>query len=90
MPRFIATHAAPLTWKRGKEGYWFIDMAKHISLPEGFSWKLTYCNFDDNKFFCEWEAPTKEALAEAFKAQNLPVDEIHPVKLFNVAKVEFE
>jgi hypothetical protein len=90
LPRFIVVHTAPFTWTLGKKEYWLKDMAKHISLPEGFSWKLTYCDFDDNKFFCEWEAPTKEALAEAFKSQSLPVDEIHPVKLFNVAKADFE
>ena len=90
MPRFIAVHAAPLTWTRGEEGYWFKDMAKHISLPEGFSWKLTYCDFEGNKFFCEWEAPNKEALAEAFKSFSVPVEGIYPVRLFNVAKADFE
>jgi hypothetical protein len=65
-------------------------MAKHISLPEGFSWKLTYCDFDDNKFFCEWGAPSKEALAEIFSSFHLPCDGIYPVKLFNVAKADFD
>jgi hypothetical protein len=83
LPRFVATHTAPFKEDQLK------DMAKQ-TLPEGFSWKLTYCDFDDNKFFCEWDAPSKEALAEAFKAQNLPFDEIYPVKLFNVAKADFE
>jgi hypothetical protein len=84
MPRFIATHTAPFKEDQLK------DMAKQMPLPEGFSWKLTYCDFADNKFFCEWNAPSKEALAEAFKAQNIPFDAVYPVKLFNVAKADFE
>ena len=83
MPRLIAVHTGPFTEDQ------FKDMARK-AMPEGFSWKLTYCDFDDNKFFCEWEAPSKEALAEAFKAQSLPFDAIYPVRLFNVAKAEFE
>jgi len=83
MPRFIVVHTAPLTESNFKE--W----AKQAR-PKGFSWKLTYCDFDDNKFFCEWDAPNKEALAEAFKAQNLPFDALYPVKLFNVAEAKFE
>ena len=84
MPRFIAVHTAPFTEDH------FKGWAKPGSIPEGFSWKLSYCDFDDNKFFCEWEAPSKEALAEAFKVQNLPFDAIYPVRLFNPAKAKFE
>ncbi len=83
MPRLIAVHTAPFKQEN------FKDWAKQTR-PKGFSWKLTYCDFDDNKFFCEWEAPSKEALAEAFKAQNMPFDAIYPVKLFDVAKAKFE
>jgi len=83
LPRFIATHTAPFTEAQLK------DLAKQ-TLPEGFIWKLTYCDFDDNKFFCEWDVPSKDALAEEFKKRNLPFDAIYPVKLFNVAKADFE
>jgi hypothetical protein len=84
MPRFIATHTAPFTEDTFKE------LTKQGSPPEGFTWNLTYCDFDDNKFFCDWEAPSKEALEAAFKAQNMPFDAVYPVKIFNVAKAEFE
>jgi len=59
-------------------------------LPSGVSWKLTYCAFGDNKFFCEWEAPNKEAIEQVFKAANLPFDAVYPVRLLDVAKVEIE
>ena len=83
MPRFIAVHTAPFTEEQLKAG------AKE-ALPAGVSWKLTYCDFDDNKFFCEWEAPNKETIEQGFKARNMPFDAVYPVRLFNVAKAEFE
>lgn len=83
MARFIATHTAPFTEDQLKA------LAKS-PIPEGFSWKQTYCDFDDNKHFCDWEAPSKEALAGAFKERNIPFDDIYPVKLFNAAKADFE
>ena len=85
MPRFIAVHTVPLTEADLKE------TAKKISdLPAGITWKRTYCDFADNKHFCEWEAPNKEAIEQVFKAQNMPFDAIYPVQLFNVATAELE
>jgi hypothetical protein len=87
MPRFIAEHTIPYSTEAE-----FLGMAKEMTpkIPEGFSWKLTYCDFDNHKFFCEWEAPSKEGLGEAFKVNEMPFDAIYPVKLFNVAKMGFE
>ena len=53
MPRFIAVHTVPFTEEDLK------NTAKDMpsKLPPGVSWKLTYCDFGDGKFFCEWEAP---------------------------------
>ena len=86
MPRFIAVHTVPMTESDLKTS------AKDMppQLPPGLSWKLTYCDFGDNKFFCEWEAPNKEAIEQVFKAANLPFDAVYPVRLFNVAKKAFE
>ena len=83
MPRFIAVHTVPFTEEQLKS-------AAKETPPEGFSWKLTYCDFGDNKFFCEWEAPSKEALAQGFEAKKMPFDAIYPVTLFDVAKGEFK
>jgi hypothetical protein len=83
MPRFIAVHTAPFT----KEQLMGMDVTK---LPKGVSWKLTYCDFKDGKFFCEWEAPNKEIIEQGFKAQKMPFDAVYPVELFNVAKKKFE
>ena len=86
MPRFIAVHTAPFTEADLKAAA--KDMPS--KLPAGVSWKLTYCDFDDNKFFCEWEAPNKETIEQIFKAANMPFDAVYPVRLFDVAKAELE
>ena len=86
MPRFIAVHTLPWTEEGAKK-----STKDFVSqLPPGVTWKLTYCDFDDNKFFCEWEGPNKEAIEQIFKAANLPFDAIYPVRLLNVAKADFE
>ena len=81
MPRFIAEHTLPHSESE------FLEMAKSTApqIPEGFTWKLTYCDFDSHKFICEWDAPSKEALDQAFKANQMPYDVIYAVKLYNVA-----
>ncbi len=86
MPRFIAVHTLPHSEQE------LLGMLKEMApqIPPGFTWKQTYCDFDSKKHFCEWEAPSKEALEQAFKANNLPYDAIHQVRLFNVASMEME
>ena len=59
-------------------------------VPPGFKWKQSYCDFADHKFFCEWEAPNKEALEQGFKAGDLPFDAVYPVRIFDVANKELE
>jgi hypothetical protein len=87
MAKFLATHTLP-EYNESK----FIDMAKQMEgkIPKGFTWKLTYCAFNENKYFCEWDAPGKEALEQAFKQNKFPFDAIYPVKQFNVSKKVFE
>ena len=86
MPRFVAVHTLPYTEAE------FMEMLKQPmpQYPPGVNWKLTYCSFDDHKFFCDWEAPNKETIEQIFKGMEMPFDAIYPVKLFNVAKMGFE
>ena len=81
MPRFIAAHTLPMDEAQ------FMAMANDMvpKIPAGFTWKSTYCAFGDSKLFCEWDAPSKEALEQAFKANNFPFDAVHAVKLYDVA-----
>ncbi len=83
MPRFMAVHTAPFTEQALK------DLAGE-KLPEGVSWKVTYCDFADNKFFCDWEAPDKETIEKEFKVRNIPCDAVYPVQIFNVVKAQLE
>ena len=89
MPRFIAVHSLPITednWEENMKG----PFEKISQLPSGVKYNLTYCGFTDGKFFCDWEAPNKETIDEIFKDVKMPYDAIYPVKLFNVAKMDFE
>ncbi len=86
MAKFIAVHTMPKPANEAEA----IQQAKSMpKLPPGFAWKQTYCDFDSHKFFCEWEAPSKQALEQAFKANKMPFDAIYPVKLFDVTKAKF-
>lgn len=83
MPRFIAVHSLVFTEEKMKE------MAKK-PLPEGISWLRSFCGFADNKSFCEWEAPSKEAIEQVLKQVEVPFDKIYPVRLFDVATATLE
>jgi hypothetical protein len=83
MTMFMAVHTMPVTEAQA------LEMAKNMKLPAGFTWKQTYCDFPGQKFFCEWQAPNKDALAKYFQEIKMPFDAIYPVKLFDVAKRDF-
>jgi hypothetical protein len=83
MARFIVVHTASITEDALKA------LAKEKQ-PKGISCKLTYCDFADNKFFCDWEAPNKETVEKAITEKKIPFDAIYPVQLFNVSKGKLE
>ena len=80
-------HTMPMTEEQWKER---MMSGEKLSFPPGVVWKLTYCDFADGKFFCEWEAPNKETIEQIFKGMEMPFDVIYPVRLFDVAKSELE
>ena len=95
MPRFIAVHTMTLDEQSlkvlAKEAQRvFAERVQSAGESSKVAWRLTYCDFADNKFFCEWEARNKEELQQVFKVMNMPFDAIYPVRLFNVAKGDFE
>ena len=85
MPRFIVVHSMPYNEEQ------IIATAKNMpsQLPPDVSWNLTYCAFDDNRFFCEWEAPNKDVIEQVFKSTQVPYDAVYPVRLLDVNKAEF-
>ncbi len=80
MPRFIAVHTIPMTEEQA-----MATMTQLPARPAGVEWKQTYCDFDGSKYFCVWEAPSKEVIEQFFRKIELPFDAVHPVRIFDVA-----
>ena len=78
MPRFIAAHTMPLTEEQ-------LQALAQKGAPPDTSWIRTFCGFDDNKHFCEWEAPSKETVKEVLSQEGIPYDGIYRVQIFDVA-----
>jgi len=85
MPRFIVVHSMPYNEEQ------IMITAKKMpdQLPPEVLWNITYCAFDDSKFFCEWEGPNKESIEQVFKASQIPYEAIYPVRLLDVKEAEF-
>jgi hypothetical protein len=77
MSRFLVSHSVVFSEEPMKE------LAKK-PLPEGVSWMRTFCGFEDNKSFCEWQAPSREAIKEVLRQVDVSYDAIYPVRLFDV------
>ena len=87
MPRFIAPHSVPFT----EDALMKYAQDEAPKFPEsGVIWIRTYCDFEDNKHFCEWDAPNKEAIEQIFKDLDIPFDGIYPVRIFDVATAKVE
>ena len=86
MSRFIAVHTASFTEEQYMAAVGTIESA----FPAGVAWKLTYCDFADGKFFCEWEGPSKQAIEQVLKAMQMPFDAVYPVRIFDVATRKLE
>jgi len=86
MSRFIAAHTASLT----EEQYMAAVGTAQFAFPAGVAWKLTYCDFADGKFFCEWEGPSRESIEQTLNAMQMPFDAVYPVRIFDVATRKLE
>lgn len=86
MPKYLLIHE--------NDDFFTEEKLKELSkkeAPEEFEWKKTYCNFENNKFFCLWEAPSPEAIEQLFKKVNVPpCDAIYSVQTFNPKKSKLE
>jgi hypothetical protein len=84
MSRFIVVHTMPITEAR------LLALLEGMPpLPEGLVWRKSYCNFSENRLFCEWEASDQSALEQVFAAGGIPFDAIHPVRLLDVKQRAF-
>ena len=80
MARFIVVHSGP------EEGYQdeMIGFARQVaaSLPPGTEWRNSWAAGEASKLFCEWEAPSKEAIEATLEAAGalFPIETIHEVE----------
>ena len=86
MPRFMVIHKAPFT----EEELTARAKAAPNYLPEGVSWKCSYCDFAGNVHFCEWEAPDEKVLRRVLQLTQTPFDTIHPVRRMDAVSTKFE
>ena len=86
MSRFIVVHDAPFTAEE------LIARAKAAPnyMPKGVSWRCSYCDFTENKHFCEWEAPDEKVLRRVLQLTQTPFETIHSVRRMDAVRAEFE
>ena len=86
MPRFMVVHKVPFTEEE------LIARAKAAPnyMPKGVSWRCSYCDFTENKHFCEWEAPDDKVLKQVLRLTQTPFETIHRVCRLDAVKAKFE
>lgn len=78
MARFIAVHSVAFTEEQLQ------PLAKE-PLPEGVTWHSTFCAYDDDRSYCHWEAPTKQAVLDILTKYEIPYEAVYQVRLFDPA-----
>jgi hypothetical protein len=53
------------------------------NMKDNVTWIHSYVTKDKKKTFCIYDAPSPEAIRQAAKSNNLPVDEITPVDVLD-------
>ena len=74
MPKFLTVRTVPpLTQEQIAE-----SAKRAIALGEGIGvrWKKSYYSAVDGKLYCEWEAPSIEAIYEHARLLESPVDSV--------------
>jgi hypothetical protein len=77
MPRFIAVHPgsfkeedlAGLAQRRGE-------------MPDDVTWLCTWCGTSDAVTYCDWDAPSADAIQGVLTAFGVPVEKIQEVRRF--------
>jgi hypothetical protein len=83
MLRFIAVH--PVVFSEEQ-----LQPLTKEQLPQGVTWHSTFCAFADDKSFCHWHAPTKQALLDLFAKYEIPYQAVYEVRLFDPATGRLE
>lgn len=83
MPHYMVTHSKQISEAFLKE------TAKALS-EAGYVCNRIYCDFEDNKFFSNWEAASKKDLEEILKQLEISFDDIYPVRVIDIVKDDFD
>jgi hypothetical protein len=83
MPKFIAVH--PVAFNKDQLG----QLAKERP-PAGVSWGSTWCAFEEDKSYCEWDAPDKQTVEGIFAQYSIPYEAIYEVEHYNPQAGDFE
>lgn len=80
MPRYLIERSAPGMTRQE------LDAAAHRSMNaiaemEGIVWIRSYVSDTEGKIYCEYDAPSPEAIREHARRAGLPVDRISEVAL---------
>ena len=86
MARFIVVHRTAFT----EEELIARARAAPNYMPEGVSWRCSYCDFAGKKHFCEWEAPDEKVLKRVLNLTQTPFETVHCVRRMDAVRAEFE
>ena len=89
MPRFMAVHTAPFTEEQLKQ-LAAAQLNPPFPVAPGTACRETFCGFADDKFFCNWEGPTKQAVVDVLTAMQVPFDAVYEVKRFDFGTAQLE
>ena len=64
-----------------------VRLIEEINDDEGVSWLFSFISADKLRTYCLYEVPSPEAIVEAARRANVPVDEIVEVSKFVPADV---
>ena len=85
MPRYIVERSFPegLKISANDEGAEICRTVVMINDEDGVTWIRSYVSEDGKKGFCEYDAPSPEAIRRTARRNNLPVDRITQVRVLD-------
>jgi hypothetical protein len=85
MPRYIVerSFAAGLAFAVNDDGVEMCRLIVKNNAEYEVTWIHSYVSEDGTKTFCEYEAPSPEAIRRTAKRNRLPIDRITEVRILN-------
>ena len=85
MPRYIVerTFSERLKISANDEGAEICRMIVMINEEDGVTWIRSYISEDGMKSYCEYEAPSPEAIRRTGRRNRLPIDRIIQVRVLD-------